>query len=144
MNGAAQTKIFGLRVSLDPKFIVAGLIAVAALLFWYNSRSDEEAPSRPAVGTAPSSETIPQGAPAIRTPGSTVAGRGIGSAATGRRTQRTNDHATLRMRAIDPTHGDVDPTLRLDLLARLQAIQETGNSRKVFSKTSAGNNRFLV
>lgn len=136
MNGVTQTRIFGLRIGLDPKFIVLGLIAIAALLFWYNSRSDEENPSRPSVSTS-SPEAIPQGMSATRTPGSALAGGGIASGAGARRAQRTNDRSTLRLRAVDPTHGDIDPTLRLDLLAHLQSIEEGGNSRNLFEMGAA-------
>ncbi|MBV9300698.1 MAG: hypothetical protein JOY62_09425 [Acidobacteriaceae bacterium] len=135
MNGTTQPRIFGLRIGLDPKFIVVGLIAVAALLFWYNSRSDVETPSRPAAGGG-SSETSAGGVTATRAPGNALTGRGTTPAAA-RRAQRTNDHSTLRMRAIDATHGDIDPTLRLDLLARLQSLQEGGNSRNLFEMGAA-------
>lgn len=137
MSSAAQTKIFGMRLGLDPKFIVIGLIAVAGLLFWYNSRSDEETPaSRPAVATPATG--VPSEA-ATRVPGSTStgAGRVTGPNAGTRRSQRTNDRGVLRMRAIDPTHGDVDPTLRLDLLARLQSIEQGGNDRNLFELGAA-------
>ncbi|MGI8960356.1 MAG: hypothetical protein ACR2IV_11465 [Bryobacteraceae bacterium] len=127
MNSAAPTKIFGIRVGLDPKVIVAVLIGVAALLFWYNSRGDEE-------GNAPASG----GHPAVTTTPSTVAGRvPAGSTAAARRGSRASDHGTLRVRAVDPTHGDVDPTLRLDYLARLQTIAPGSSARNLFQMGAA-------
>jgi hypothetical protein len=49
-----------------------------------------------------------------------------------RRPNKTNDRATLRLRAVDARSGDIDPTLRLDLLERLQAVQASGGSRSLF------------
>ncbi len=114
MSAAAQTKIFGIRVGIDPKILIGALIAFAALLFWYNSRGDEET-SAPTVAR-PASATAP-----ITRPHTPV-----------RRTVNTNDRGTLRLRPIDPTRGDVDPTLRLDLLARLQKLQPAAGGRNLF------------
>jgi hypothetical protein len=36
MNSAAPSKIFGIRLAVDPKIIVVLLIGVAALLLWFN------------------------------------------------------------------------------------------------------------
>ncbi len=130
MNSAAPTKIFGIRLGLDPKMLVVLLIGVAAFLFWYNSRSDEgpaaPATTRPAANLAPAQTEVPS-APS-------VAGRAPGrNAVSERRSTTTADRgSTLRMRPIDPTHGDVDPTLRLELLARLQSVQPAGDQRNLF------------
>lgn len=133
MSSAAQTKIFGMRLRLDPKFIVIALIAVAGLLFWYNSRSDEETPaSRPTV-TTPGTGTPSDAATRV----ASASGRGTTPNAGARRGQRTNDRGVLRMRAIDATHGDIDPTLRLDLLSRLRSIEQTENSRNLFELGAA-------
>jgi hypothetical protein len=43
----------------------------------------------------------------------------------------------LRLRAIDATKGDVDPTLRLDLLARLQSVTPDGEARNLFQMGAA-------
>jgi hypothetical protein len=126
MNSAAPTRIFGIRVGLDPKIIVAGLIAVAAILFWYNLRGDEGGPPASA------------GRPVATTTTPTIAGRApVGSTLAARRPSKNNDHGTLRLRAIDPTHGDVDPTLHLDFLARLQSIAPSGSSRNLFQMGAA-------
>jgi hypothetical protein len=126
MNSTAPTRIFGIRIGLDPKIIVAVLIGVAALLFWYNSRGDE--------GSAPASGERPAGT----TTRPTVAGRAPAvSTAGARRASKNSDHGTLRLRAIDPTHGDVDPTLHLDFLARLQSIAPSGSSRNLFQMGAA-------
>jgi hypothetical protein len=125
MNSAAPTKIFGIRVGLDPKILVAVLIGLAAFLFWYNSRGDEEGP---ATTARPAATTIPP----------TVASRAsVARATPTRRSTTSADHGTLRLRPIDATHGDVDPTLRLDLLARLQSVAPGGNGRNLFQMGAA-------
>lgn len=125
MNSAASTKIFGIRIGLDPKLIVALLIGLAAILFWYNSRGDE--------ANGPTTASRPAATPAATIPGRTP----VRGAAAMRRETKTADHETLRLRPIDATHGDVDPTLRLDLLARLQSIQLGENGRNLFQMGAA-------
>lgn len=117
MSGAAQTKLFGLRIPVDPKILFAGLAAIIVVLFWYNSRSDDESDAPPAAHT----EVTPEAAVPLRarTPVS-------------RRTVPASDRGTLRLRPIDPTKGDIDPTLRLDLLARLQRLQPVTGGRSLF------------
>ncbi len=116
MSAAAQTKIFGIRVGIDPKILAGGLIALAVGLFWYNLRS--EGGSAPPVAR-------PHGA---ATPAANLNRR----TAVTRRQVRTNDRGTLRLRPVDPTSGKVDPTLRLDLLARVQAVPAVDNMRNLF------------
>ncbi len=130
MNSAAPTKIFGIRMGLDPKILVVILIGFAALLFWYNSRSDEgpsapATPARPAANVASPQAEVSSPAVPARAPGR--------NAIAARRSPTTADRGTtLRMRPIDATHGDVDPTLRLELLARLQSVQPAGDERNLF------------
>jgi len=119
MSAAAQTRIFGVRIGVDPKILVGGLIVAAALLFWYNSRSDDEQNAPAAAAVHPQAVETDVPAPRSRvTPG--------------RREAASNERGKLRLRAIDPTRGDVDPTLRLDLLARLQALQPAPDTRNLF------------
>lgn len=118
MSAAKQTRIFGVRIGVDPKILVGGLAVVAALLFWYNSRSDEDT-STPATGinrpaAIPASTTAPW---RTHLPTRRAAGDRTG---------------TLRLRPIDATRGDVDPTLRLDLLARLQSVKAEEGGRSLF------------
>lgn len=115
MSTAAPTKIFGIRVGVNPKLIVAVLLAIAGLLFWYNSRGGEdEAGNRAAPAAAASAAP----AEAVQAP----ARRGI----------TDQDRGILAFRKIDPAHGDIDPTLRLDLLARLQRIELGAAGRNIF------------
>jgi hypothetical protein len=115
MSAAAQTRIFGIRVGVDPKILVGGLIAVAVALFWYNSRSDDS------------------GAPVSARPHSTAApANSIRRRQVVRRQAAGNDRGTLRVRPVDASSGKVDPTLRLDLLARVQAVPAAANIRNLF------------
>jgi hypothetical protein len=118
MRAPAQTKIFGFRIGVDPKILAGILIAFAAILFWYNMRSgDDTGPSTSAIHrdtAAPVAPVRPNGAAKLR------------------RGQNANDRGTLRLRPIDPTRGDVDPTLRLDLLAKLQNVEAATVGRSLF------------
>lgn len=106
------TTIFGIRVGLDPKILVGGLIALALVMYWYNSRGDEEG-------------------------GGTRAGtqHTQGSATTRARTVRSrsqNERGTLRLRPVEGGRGDIDPTLRLDLLERVRAVRAETGVRNLF------------
>jgi hypothetical protein len=122
MSAAAQTKIFGIRIGLDPKVIVAALLAVAGLLFWYNSQGGGDG------NTAAPTRT--------QTPANTAAVSQAGSFGA-RRELATNNRGVLSVRKIDPTRGDIDPTLRLDLLARLQKVELGATGRNIFETGSA-------
>lgn len=117
MSSTAQTKIFGVRVGVNPKLIVVVLLAIAGFVFWFNSRSggdesaENTAPAVQAGATVPPMHTaeIP-----VR--------HGVTNA----------ERGTLAFRKIDPARGNVDPTLRLDLLARLQRIELGAAGRNIF------------
>ena len=120
MSTAHATRIFGIKIGVDPKILIGVLIVLAGLLFWYNSRSDDEsaigAPPRAAVAGNAGSKAVGERKPVPRR----STGQGI------------NDRGILRMRAVDPTKGDVDPTLHLDLLSRLSVVSEGKIGRSVF------------
>ena len=122
MSAGAQTKIFGLRLGLDPKILVVILVAIAGLLFWYNSGGDDAVPSSSA-GNTQSAVNPP---PSEVKPRAGVRHRGM-----------RDDNGELRMRAVDATKGDVDPVLRLGLLERLQRVKPIVSGRNVF-EASAG------
>ena len=125
MSAASPTRIFGIRVGIDPKILVGGLVALAAILFWYNSRSDEGASSAPATtATRPAEAT-----PAVQTPTPTTGSR---TPAARRSNTQNNDRSRLRLRPIDVTRGDINPTLRLDLLSGLNAVKFEPARRSVF------------
>lgn len=116
MSAAAQTRIFGIRIGLDPKILAGGLIAIAVALYWYNSRSDDTAPAVTVhpQSSAASATSAPRRRPVLR------------------RQNALNDRGMLRLRAVDASSGKVDPTLRLDLLARVQAVPAVANMRNLF------------
>ncbi len=116
MSTAAQTRIFGIRVGVDPKILVGCLIAVAVLLFWYNSRSDNAGSAPAATARNQSAAATPSAA--RRTPT--------------RRSVAVNDRSVLRVRPVDATQGDLDPTLRLDLLSRVQSVPPAPATRNIF------------
>ena len=118
MSAASQTRIFGVRLGVDPKILIGALLALAVLLYWYSSQGDE----------GPGSSSV---APA-RTDTAAPASSQSGARARNRRRVSTNDHGTLRIRPIDATHGDVDPTLRLALITRLQSLKAPTAGRSLF------------
>jgi hypothetical protein len=117
MSAATQTKIFGVRIGVDPKLLIGGLIALAALLFWYNSRGDD-------TGSSAAPQTRVENAP-----NSTPVAR---PRAASRRTRAASDRGVLRLRPVDATRGDLDPTLRLDLWDRLKAAGREAGGRNLF------------
>jgi len=121
MSAAAQTRIFGMRIGLDPKLIVAGLVVVAVALYWFNSRNSESA--SPAVTNPQTTAATPAAAPRARP----LAARRVN-----RNAVNSNNRGTLRLEAVDATHGDIDPTLRLDLLARLKTVDPGASGRNLF------------
>ncbi len=127
MNTAAkQTKIFGIGLGIDPKILAGALIGVAALLFWYNSRGDEQAASSAGTHAA---EPV-NAAPAVMAKS---------HAQSQRRRGMHDDRGTLRLQTVDPTHGDIDPVLRLDLLDRLGKVAGSRrHAQSVRERTGAG------
>lgn len=117
MSATTGTRIFGIRLGIDPKILVGGIVLLAVFLFWYNSRGDEE-------GSAPASAARPQQAAPVPPPRSHIAAL--------RRPNQSNDRGTLRLRPVDATRGDIDPTLRLDLLTRLQSADAIPGGRNLF------------
>ena len=113
------TKIFGIRLGIDPKILVGGLVALALLLYWYNSRVDES----DAVTSTPQAA-----APA----GAAAGGQNAGKTLPSRRAGPSSDRGVLRMRAVDATKGDVDPILHLGLLSRLSQVKEGKIVRSLF------------
>ncbi|MFL6415747.1 MAG: hypothetical protein ACJ74Y_08765 [Bryobacteraceae bacterium] len=124
---ASTTRVFGMKVGVDPKILVGGLIAFAAILFWYNSRSDDvpSSPARP-------STTARTEAPASTPPPVGSASNSRSSSARRSSNQLAADRGTLRLRPVDATRGDIDPTLHLDLLSRLQAVGQAPSTRSLF------------
>lgn len=116
MTPAAQTKIFGIRVGVNPKLIVVVLLAIAGLLFWYNSRGGEDESGNTAAPASVAANT------SVEETAAAPVRRGVAG----------HDRGTLAFRKVDPSGGNIDPTLRLDLLARLQRIELGSTGRNIF------------
>jgi hypothetical protein len=87
-------------------------------MFWLNSRGSNE-------GSSPRVLNTEQANPVAGTV--TKAGRQAE-----RHRGSHQDRGTLRLRAVDPTRGDIDPTLRLDFLDRLSKVQAPASMRNLF------------
>ncbi len=125
---APQTKIFGIPVGAEPKKLawLIGIVVVAIVVYLINSQSDNSA-------SAPAPIAANAGA-SIGTPGLTQRTMAQARAARTRRTvvNKANDRGVLKLRPINGSKGDIDPTLRLDLLSRLQSIEVTAGQRNLF------------
>jgi hypothetical protein len=109
------TTIFGIRLGIDPKILVGVFFALALALYWFNSRPDEE-------GRTPGGAQHSQG--------SAVPAASHARAAVRSRSQ--NERGTLRLRPVEGARGDIDPTLRLDLLERVRAVRPETGVRNLF------------
>ena len=123
MSAAASIKNSKLKLGAEPRkvAILAGLLVVAAAIFIYN------------LSSGPSSSGVPPGltsraaaAPTAVAPPVTAPRRKLN--------QRSSERNTIRMRAVtaEAQRGDIDPTLRLDLLLRLRNVQASAGSRNLF------------
>lgn len=119
MSAAAQTKVFGIRLGIDPKILVVGLTAIAAAIFWFNSHGGDE---RSTASVMHADQASPVA--------SAVTNKGRGQA--DRRRGARLDRGTLRLRPVDATRGDIDPTLQLDFLSRLSKVQAPTSMRNLF------------
>ena len=129
---ATQTKIFGIPVGAEPKKLgwLIGIVVVAIIVYLINSQSDS-----PASAPAPTANTNPGATGAsIGTLGLTQRTMAQARAARTRRAvaNKANDRGVLKLRPINGSKGDIDPTLRLDLLSRLQSIEVTAGQRNLF------------
>lgn len=130
MSAAAPSKAGGVKLGAEPKKIVilALLLAVAAVLLISNLNSGGSGPSNPATTV-----THPAAAPAGAPPAAheRIVRRHLN--------QRSNDKSVLRMRTVtlEAQRGDIDPTLRLDLLARLKTVKLAGGERSLFEAGAA-------
>jgi hypothetical protein len=119
MSAAAGTKIFGIRLGLDPKVLVGGLLAFSALLFWFNSRNDEAGPTGSSVRGQPVTSAT---APDMRNKPRIARHSSLSR----------NNRDTLKYVPVDGTRGDIDPTLHVDLLSRLQTVKLNNGLRNLF------------
>ncbi len=126
---SAATTSAKLKLGAEPKKLaLLGLFLVIALVLWiraYTSSGDV-----PASSPASSTETVatPKNVPIAEPPAA-----GQPRTRPRRRLQSANDRGAFKISYIDPTHGDVDPTLRLDLLERLGSVKMAGAGRSLFT-----------
>jgi hypothetical protein len=113
-----------MKIGAEPKKIgaLAGLLLVAAIVYYVNIGSDSGAPSAPRRSAAADpvanvSAPVDTSAPAKRRD------------ATGRATVK--EFMPTRPKSVNATK--TDPTLRLDLLAKVQSINPEGGSRNIFT-----------
>lgn len=120
MSASASSR--GMKLGAEPRklAILGGLLAVVVFVFIYNS-SDTGSPSNSTrttrTATPPAAvSTLPPAREHRRGP------------------QRTRDNKTLRMQEVttEAQQGSIDPTLRLDLLARLKNVKFSGAARSLF------------
>lgn len=115
------TKIFGMNLGVDPKWIVLALIAAAALLYYFTSGSDSRSSN-----TGPATANLPVTKSNVNP---TLAAR---SAAARRSNASKADRAALKLVPVDGSRGDIDPTLRLELLERVKNIPPATGLRNLF------------
>ena len=120
MKVASQTKIFSLNTSINPKLWAGALLAVAGFLFWHNSQGE-------AGGIANKSSLAQTSGHQLLT-AKELRARANGS----RRPHTSTDRNSFRLRSVDPMRGDVDPTIRLDLLTKVRSINEPLDGRSLF------------
>jgi hypothetical protein len=113
-----------MKLGAEPRklIILGGLLAVAVVVLIYNSNSSDT-PGGSTVGSvARTAGSAPIGIPLQRQHGKK------------RAVARTSERNTLRMKevTVEAQQGEIDPTLRLDLLERLKGVKFTGGSRSLF------------
>lgn len=120
-TASARTKVAGMKLGAEPKkiAILAVLLVVAIGMFVYNSSSG-----------GGENSAVPQTHSSVATTPITPAAHARDRAT--RRSNSVRDRGALRIQPVDPRNGDVDPTLRLDLLARLQSVQPIEGGRSLF------------
>jgi len=117
-----------MKLGAEPKKLAAliGLMIVAGLVYWYNS-SDEPAPR--AAAPRPAAPVVTTAEAVIEAP----------VQADRKRVTATPNSGEFKP-MIGPKRGEarpdptkIDPTLRLDLLAKVQSVQPEGSMRNLFA-----------
>ncbi len=126
---ASPSKVSGMKLGAEPRKVVllAVLLVIVVGVVIYNRQSGI------------SGETTSSGQVNTPTPAVPAANGSVAKARTRpvRKVSSARDRGALRIQPVDPRSGDVDPTLRLDLLARLQAIQPLSGGRSLFEMGSS-------
>jgi hypothetical protein len=113
--------------------ILGGLLVVAAVVFWINSSSSGEIPSNPAPKAAGGilRPTTPLVAPRRVEPEAPARAR-TGTAGATRTLQEFRPSLKPKRPEDRPDPMAIDPTLRLDVIAKLQQVNVEGVHRNVF------------
>ena len=117
-------KLIPAKLGAEPKkLVILGVLFLALIYFYLSNRTpdDASAPARPRSSETPLS-TAPSSRAVARTPG---------------RTGRNNLNRTLQefrpsLKPKDVDRSTIDPTLHLDLLAKLQDVKVEGVARSLF------------
>jgi hypothetical protein len=109
-------KIFGIRIGVDPKILIGGLIALTLFFVWYNLRDSDDERSSSALAPAARATLPTANRPPVRRNAN----------------QRQSDRAGLAVKPVDAARGDIDPTLHLSLLERLRAVPFHPGGRNLF------------
>lgn len=122
----------GFKLGAEPKKVGLLLLflAIAAFLWWRNSSDSPSSPS-PSTATPPPASAKLNAASRGQLPVGATA-RGSAPARPSRRQNSQSQKNVFEVRYIDPSRGDVDPTLRLDLLDRLKNVKLGAPGRSLF------------
>ncbi len=122
-----------MKLGAEPKKIVAvvALFGVAGIVFWMNSSSD--APPAPAATHRPAVASAAVAAPTTDAPDTT------GTPAKKRVPQgrASLSETTYKLPPPPSDPSKIDPTLRMDLLAKVQSVDPEGGVRNLFQVTAA-------
>jgi hypothetical protein len=130
MNRALKPEM---KLGAEPKKVVllAGLLVLAAVVYFMNSSSSPGSPATPAAERV----ARPAGAPGLNTPVRTESGAAARRAPRGRLSTEQFRPTLKPKEPIDPSQ--IDPTLRLDMLAKLKSVQPAASSRSLFDFAAA-------
>jgi hypothetical protein len=126
-----------MKTGAEPKkvAILAGLLVTGAVVLYFNMFAGDSEPKRPA---APAAAAVSSPAPAAY-----VAPRATPAAADRRRSAKNNVSSEFKPRqgvepgAEKPDPATIDPTLRLDLIAKLQNVEPPPAIRNIFQYGAA-------
>lgn len=120
----------GFTLGAEPKKVAALLliVAIGIVLWWRNSTPDTPTSS----GTRSAAGDAKLGALAMRQQQAALTESPAAGTRISRRHGNQNEKNVFEMRPIDPSRGDVDPTLRLELLERLKTVKLASAGRSLF------------
>lgn len=124
----ASAKVFGMQLGASPgKLAILAVLGVVVVVFLIHNLSSDDGPSTSSAPAATASNAVPE---PLSTPD--TAQRRATLHAVRRSRTKQNENNTLRLRPIDARKGNIDPTLRLDLLARLRSLPFAPSARSLF------------